>query len=668
MWQTKIFSVNNSRYYTNIRYMEKEDGKHWIVFKDILKALGYAPSSIGSGIKSLAKTIPSQYTQTEYTSYTSIDSKMTAVIVVDYGGCVCFLARTRMGKPAILKAWLESAIFTQEEISVPVEIPEPAKPQKKTDANTSRATATWKFDGYSIRMLLLENKMYFYAVDIAKVFGEVNHRSITIKFIQKDQCSTVYYGQRPATILTIEGVVTMLDHVTDTNKVAIFKDWLLKTAIPNYQKGKTISDYYSPQPKEDKTQQKNKPANNSIMLAFEESIPVTKTLTYRVSDNPNSTEQTIDVVLKAETAYFDVRDLARIFQCTTDKLLEMIPNVWCSYQTIIGTVYYTDSNGQERQQKTKKIGLYTTDSGLRVLLEKTDQTRFRDWILSSVFPELHTEGYIPEDPYDIDTNGLTEKEMKDSTNIYDKYRGIKTVDEEAGLFECVFNDTEIMILAGRQEIWFNLGSVEKALDYPLYIAQSQPLKAINFILVDASYVKKLNMNEDKKGSGWIPYCIEYEGLKAFLAECNKPNAEAFYLFLEEGVIPYIKKQANLKEGEKNMTNVKENRTAEPSVPEPSAEPEINIEKLLSDPDTFIRMLKAYKAVKDSKDDLSAENEALREYIRANKSKIDFADILASDVNSEEAKKFAKLLAESIIENGSQRLKAWLLDSIQPKKS
>lgn len=666
MWQTKIFNVNSTGCYTSIRYLETKDNKHWIVLRDIMKALGYASSSINSGIYSLAKTIPEQYRYTEYSRYCSPTNRIIPVIVLDYSGCVIFLSSTKKGKPSILKAWLENSIFTSEEISTPVEIPESPDPKEHTESNRSRATAVWNFEGYQIRMLMIENQMYFYAVDIAKIFGQVNHRSITIKYLEKEQYSTVYQGQRPTTVLTIEGVLAMLQHITDEKRVFDLREWLLNTAIPAYQKGEPVPDFCPPiEEKEQATDSRNE-NSTPVLISFEPVVPVVKKMVYQPSSSEEATE--ITIIMIEETAYFTVKSLATALHYKTDELLELIPSIWCSYQTHTDTVSYTRSDGQTGQQTTKYIDRCVTDSGVRCLLEKIDQPQFKEWLLASVLPQLQADGYVPADPYDIDTTGLTEKEMKDNNSIRNEYQDIKTVDIKTKTFECTFNDTIIPIIVNQSCIWFSLSAVEKALEYPLYIAQSQPLKAVNFVVVDTGYVKKLNLKEDKKGSGWMPYCIEYEGLKAFLADCKKPNAEAFYLFLEEGIIPYIKEQLNLKEAEPEMAEVKEEKKTETSVAEKPADLNINIEKLLSDPDTFIRMLKAYKAVKDSKDDLSAENEALREYIRANKSKVDFADILACDVNSEEAKQFAKLLAESIIENGSQRLKAWLVDSIQPKKS
>ena len=65
--------------------------------------------------------------------------------------------------------------------------------------------------------------------------------------------------------------------------------------------------------------------------------------------------------------------------------------------------------------------------------------------------------------------------------------------------------------------------------------------------------------------------------------------------------------------------------------------------------------------------MTAENEALREYIRANKSKVDFAEALAHNLDSDETNKFIRKLAESIVESGSQKLKEWLREILSTHK-
>lgn len=716
MWSVKVFKTNqNGRTNINIRYIEDDEGRtHLVVLRDLMAVLGYAQSSMDSGLSYIIKPIPPQFRKVECTDYLNPDHCLTPLVLLDYSGCYWFLHKTKMGNPTYLQKWLEDNIFTEEEINNLTIIEDTKKPDLRKRENHNNATM-WTFDTHLIRVMKIKETLYFYAVDISKIFGEINHRHIIAKYIDPTYSSTIYHGQRPTTLLTIEGVVQLLNHIKDKTKANLLKDWLVNTAIPQYLEENKVEAFTDPNKTDDlrQDQQAGTSMPQSVPhvdIEFEVCQSAIQELTYPNTSSNKDSIDNLQVITEGGRIYFTIKSISTLLDIPTQEVVKMTPSIWQQSVLVVQVTKYTDHEGKERTQTAKQGYNCIDDSGLCALLEKLQDDPFKQWIITEVFPKLIKEGYEPSAPYDLDTTGLTEKDMKKEIDIYDKPRTINVQDLASQRFVCTFNDEDIPILVNKQGIWFALSAIEKALEYPLYLTKSNPLKVIDFSVVNVVSVQKIDLTSIRTNAKWVPYCIEYEGLKNFLAGCSKPNAEAFYLYLEETIIPYIRETLytykntvsqdvaikeeetcttdnkggttmNIKEEGKKVqpigaqtpvledTDVKsEDVASNPTTEEePTTSADINVEKLLSDPDTFIRMLKAYKAVKDSKDDLSAENEALQEYIRANKSKIDFADTLTCDVDSEATKKFIKQLAENIIESGSQRLKEWLRDSVQNKK-
>lgn len=657
MWSTLVYTDPIQNEATKIRFMTNEANEtHWVVLRDLLTALRYAKGSISSGLSRVANPIPVSSKRVEYTSYVSADSnKIVPTIIINCSGCHWFLQRSTMGDPAQLRAWLDTNIFSPKEIeSARKELAamqaESTTNQKMTDSQFTNS-ASCKFNNTVIQVVYVDNAIYFQATDIAEVFDQPNPRLIATRYVDQQDRLTIYRGQRPSTVLSLAGVKQFLNQVQPKTIASQFYRWLKETVVPALEDGRAVPDYtVSETPVAEAINR-----GTEVQIELEPAETIVKTYQY-------DQDHELKVLLIGEIAYFFIGNLLGILETSTETINQIVPAIWRSFQTITEQGTRITPDGQERKCNSKYVTGCLSDSGLYTLLEYLRREDVRDWITNIVIPNLRSDGYIPSNPYDLDMTGLSEREMT-ANDIVDPVifiRGTGSPDR----FVCVYNDVEIPIICNSTGIWFALGPVEQALDFPQYIVRSYPLRAVNFNVVGMSQVKKISNTEQTRKTPWQPYYIEYEGLKSFLAECDKPDSETFYLSLEDIIIPALRKEAgHRKEDDNTMPEDKkiaptEVNNTDQQVAEES-KPDIDVDRLLSDPDAFIRILKAYKATRESKADLIAENEALREYIKANKIKVDFAEALTHNMNSQEAEEFIQKLAENIIESGSQRMKEWI---------
>lgn len=121
--------------------------------------------------------------------------------------------------------------------------------------------------------------------------------------------------------------------------------------------------------------------------------------------------------------------------------------------------------------------------------------------------------------------------------------------------------------------------------------------------------------------------VNEPGLYALVLGSRKPEARAFKRWITHEVIPDIRRHGMY------VTDT-------------------TLDKLLDDPDTFIRLLTEYKAEKSKRLNLEAQ-------AKANEPKVLFADSVAASHQSILVGELAKLLRQNGVEIGQNRLFDWL---------
>lgn len=571
---------------------------HYVFLKDILTALGYAYNTIRTGLFTIGRRISDKFKTIEYielddpacadTSNPHVKIKQT--ILLNYSGCLQLLQQTRFGNTAFMRKWLHENIFTSKESRKLIKVEDKQEQDKRSKdyLRENDSTIIWKFNDHTIRSLNINNTLYIWAIDVSLIFDYPNPRPIINRYIDSKDRYTIYRGKKPITVLTIQGILDLLNHITKKTLVAHFKDWFLNVALLAYQKGLKVPDFNNPKVEAGnkilsviRSNKENHSSNQKTLDGLQVSIEqyplVPNIFEYK--------ENKIRVITLQNVLYFILSDILNVLNLSLDEVKKLVPAYCLSNQLIVDG--YT---GNKAHSKTC-VGCLTC-IGLMSLLEHTNNQVFQNWFIDTLLPKLVEENdYIPIDFYDMDLHEFNESIDMVSVTMSKDSAFLSIINLDKGLFNCSINDVDIPILVNQTGIWFGLTNIEQALEYPAYVTQGAVLKVIDFSIVDANYVCKIQNLKSK--SRWTPYYIEYEGLKCFLASCEKPNAEELYLCLEEYMIPFVKdaihkRQLELKEDTSKLLSTSNDESQQP-------QPAIDVSTLLANPDLYIKMLTEYKA-------------------------------------------------------------------------
>ena len=172
------------------------------------------------------------------------------------------------------------------------------------------------------------------------------------------------------------------------------------------------------------------------------------------------------------------------------------------------------------------------------------------------------------------------------------------------------------------EIWFVAKDVAQVLGYP----EASIKQMANLIRPVPDLWKGLKRIMTHGGEQEMT-CLSEQGLYFFLGRSDKKAALPYQMWVAGEVVPSIRKHGFYATPQK-------------------------VEDILSDPDSFIKVLTAYKEEKAKVAELTAQAEE-------NKPKVIFADAVDASKDNILIRELAKLIAQNGIKIGEKRLYQWL---------
>lgn len=253
----------------------------------------------------------------------------------------------------------------------------------------------WTFQGMSIRVIEIDNILYFGAIDIGyAVADNANTRSLILRYIADDDLIIIHRGKKPIKFVTVSGAIQILDHLPRAELAPILKTWLLDTAIPSYYKGNHIQDYDL----------------HILNVANTDELPVISCVDEKKSDMPNifnesnpvilsfayNEQNTIHVQIAGDMIWFDLAEIMEIFHLPLQDYFKIIPaNRTCmkSFSAETTTKPFRD-----------KIRCLNTAGVLNLSRLAPDaNVKFENWFTQVLLKSLKKSqpNYLPDDLYDI---------------------------------------------------------------------------------------------------------------------------------------------------------------------------------------------------------------------------------------------------------------------------